>query len=301
MEFFKQKLATESLSENTKKVYIASLGRIETIMGQKIEDMVLSRVVGIFKKLMASDYSLETKKSMWNALIKYINYTGKVKKPIVVKYKELYDKVVKGILTIEEENAVKPKEEGKLIPYSEMRAKFEDYYTNSDDYNFRDMLLLANLLFLDAPTRLSNYDNMKIVRNVKDSPNLTDASDDYNYLVINGDKMKYIFNKYKTADVIGRVEADVTDGLLANVLENYLENHDGEMLFTLSQPNMTMALKRLTKKIYGVEFSVDIIRHAFITHIYDNTTMSPQEKQKILTLFGHKVGTTQTDKYYRKT
>jgi hypothetical protein len=235
---------------------------------------------------------------MWNALIKYINYTGKVKKPIVVKYKELYDKVVKGILTIEEENEVKPKEEGKLINYLAMKAKFEDYYTNSDDYNFRDMLLLANLLFLDAPTRLSNYDNMKIVRDVKDTAKL---ADDFNYLVINGEKMKYIFNKYKTADSVGRVEADITDGLLINVLENYLETHQGDMLFTLSQPNMTMALKRLTKKIYDVEFSVDIIRHSFITYIYDNTVMSPQEKQRILTLFGHKVGTSQTDKYYRKT
>jgi hypothetical protein len=297
MEFFKEKLATEQLSENTKKIYIASLARIETIMGDKIENLVLSRVVAIYKKLMASDYSLETKKSMWNALIKYINYTGKVKKPIVVKYKELYDKVVKGILTIETENEVKPKEEGKLIPYEEMRTKFEEYYTNSEDYDFRNMLLLANLLFLDAPTRLSNYDSMKIVRDVKDTAKL---SDEFNYLVINGDKMKYIFNKYKTADSVGRVEADIKDGLLSNVLENYLEKHTGEMLLDMSQPNMTMALKRLTKKIYGVEFSVDIIRHSFITHVYDNTAMNPHEKQRILTLFGHKVGTTQTDKYYRK-
>jgi integrase len=86
-----------------------------------------------------------------------------------------------------------------------------------------------------------------------------------------------------------------------NVIENYLEKHSGEFLFDMTTTNMTMALKRLTKKIYGVDFSVDIIRHAFITDLYDNTNISPAEKQEILTLFGHSVSTTQTDKYYRKT
>jgi len=297
MEFFKEKLAGEPLSENTRKIYTASLGRLETIMGQKIEDIPLTKVVGVYKKVMASDYSLETKKSVWNALIKYNGFRGTLKKPIREKYKALYDKVVKGILEIEEKNEVKPKEEGKIIQYSEMRERFEEYYTNSDDYEFRNMLLLANLLFLKAPTRLSNYEKMKIVRDVKD---VTKLDEEFNYLVIN-DKMKmYVFNKYKTANSIGMVVSKIEDGLLLNVLENYLENHTGEFLFEMSQPNMTMALKRLTKKIYGVEFSVDIIRHAFITDLYDNTNMNPQEKQEILTLFGHSVGTSQTDKYYRK-
>lgn len=297
MDFFKEKLNGEQLSDNTRKIYVASLQRLETIMGKSIQDISLTKVVGVYKKVMASEYALETKKSIWNALIKYIGYKGTLKKPIREKYKELYDKVVKGILEIEEKNEVKPKEEGKLIDYSEMREKFEEYYTESDDYNFRDMLLLGNLLFLKAPTRLGNYEKMKIVRDVKDVNKLDEA---FNYLVINGKTMMYVFNKYKTANAVGRVVAKIDDGLLINVLENYLETHSGEFLFEMSQPNMTMALKRFTMKIYNVDFSVDIIRHAYISHLYDNEDITPQEKQEILKLFGHKYEQSTTDKYYRK-
>lgn len=296
MDFFKEKLNGEQLSENTRKIYIASLQRLETIMNQPLEEIQLTKVVSVYKKVMASEYALETKKSIWNALIKYISYKGTLKKPIREKYKLLYDKVVKGILQIEEKNEVKPKEEGKLIDYSEMRAKFEEYYTESDDYEFRNMLLLANLLFLKAPTRLGNYETMKIVKDVKD---LNKLDEKFNYLVINGKNMMYVFNKYKTANAIGRVVAKIEDGILLNVLENYLEKHSAEFLFDMTTTNMTMVLKRLTKKIYGVEFSVDIIRHSFITDLYNNTNMSPAEKQEILTLFGHSVATTQTDKYFR--
>lgn len=298
MDFFKEKLNGEQLSENTRKIYVASLHRLETIMGQPIQDIALTKVVGVYKKVMASEYALETKKSIWNALIKYVGYKGTLKKPIREKYKALYDKVVKGILEIEEKNEVKPKEEGKIIDYNEMRAKFEEYYTESDDYDFRNMLLLANLLFLKAPTRLGNYETMKIVRDVK---NVDKLDDSFNYLVINGKTMMYVFNKYKTANAVGRVVAKIDDGLLINVIENYLEKHSGEFLFEMSQPNMTMALKRLTKKIFGVEFSVDAIRHSFITDLYDNKSITPSEKQEILTLFGHKHEQTTTDKYYRKT
>lgn len=297
MDFFREKLNGEQLSENTRKIYVASLQRLETIMGQPIQDIALTKVVGVYKKVMASEYALETKKSIWNALIKYVGYKGTLKKPIREKYKALYDKVVKGILDIEEKNEVKPKEEGKIIDYSEMRARFEEYYTESDDYDFRNMLLLANLLFLKAPTRLGNYEKMKIVRDVKNVDKLDDA---FNWLVINGKTMMYVFNKYKTANAVGQVVAKIEDGLLINVIENYLEKHSGEFLFEMSQPNMTMALKRLTKKIFGVEFSVDAIRHSFITDLYDNTSITPQEKQEILRLFGHKYEQSTTDKYYRK-
>lgn len=296
MDFFTEKLAGEQLSENTRKIYTASLVRLETIMKQPIEEIQLTKVVSVYKKVMASEYALETKKSIWNALIKYNGFRGTLKKPIREKYKALYDKVVKGILEIEEKNEVKPKEEGKIIDYSDMRAKFEEYYTESNDYEFRNMLLLANLLFLKAPTRLGNYEKMKIVKDVKDVSKLDDS---FNYLVIHGKNMMYVFNKYKTANAIGRVIAKIEDGILLNVLENYLEQHSGELLFDMTSTNMTMVLKRLTKKIYGVEFSVDIIRHSFITDLYNNTNMNPQERTEVLTLFGHSVSTTQTDKYFR--
>jgi uncharacterized protein Yka (UPF0111/DUF47 family) len=72
-------------------------------------------------------------------------------------------------------------------------------------------------------------------------------------------------------------------------------------LNNIEQSAQTNKLKRMTKRILDVEVSIDAVRHAFITDLYDNKKINAIERRDILTLFGHKYEPSTTDLYYKKT
>lgn len=85
-------------------------------------------------------------------------------------------------------------------------------------------LTLVSLFILIPPTRIGNYETMRI-RFMKTN-DVKSLKQDRNYLMINDnpEKAKYqlCFNKYKTAKFVGQTCEDITSKLLINVLDTYI-------------------------------------------------------------------------------
>lgn len=304
MDEFEKNLTEQNLSEFSVKTYIASMKRLTEIIGMYYEDIDYGKVKMIEKKIRNSDYSLNTKKSMVTAILKYVEFI-KSKKIIVDKWVEVHNALKRELMTIEKENKIKPSEEDKFMPYDEMKEKFLAYYYQLDDKNRYDVFLLGCLLLLPAPTRLGNYRNLQVKTLNTDEykEQISKLDDNTNYIIRLPLKTRisyfFIFNDYKTSETLGRVVVQVNDDTLKDIIEHQIGDEDDVIFDDINPSNQTVLLKRLTQRIYGKSFSVNIIRHAFITHIYDNEKMSVAKKEEILKLFGNKFNPNQSDLYYR--
>jgi len=306
MEQFKQYLTEQSLSQFTIDTYVASMKRLGEIVGMDSEDIDYAKVKMIEKKIRATDYALNTKKSMVTAILKYIEMI-KAKKVIVDKWLIIHTQMKEEIMKIEKQNKLKPAEEDKYMPYDEMREKFLAYYNGLEEKNRYDVFLLGCLLLLPAPTRLGNYRNLQVktLDIEKYKQQISELDDKTNYIIRLPLKTRttyfFVFNDYKTQESVGKVVVQVEDETLKRIIEVQIGDEDDVVFDDINPASQTMILKRITERIYGKAFSVNIIRHAFITFIYDTKQMSVAEKEEILKLFGNKYKPNQSDLYYRLT
>jgi len=305
MEAFKQYLTEQTLSSFSVDTYVSSMNRLGEIIGMDFEDIDYAKVKQVEKKIRASEYALNTKKTMVTAILKYIEMV-KTKQVIVDKWLEVHTQLKEEIMKIEKKNKLKASEEEKYMPYDEMRTKFVAYYDGLEDKARYDSFLLGCLLLLPAPTRLGNYRNLQVktlsIDNYKDD--IAELSDESNYIIrlpLNTRTTYFfVFNDYKTKESVGKVVVQVEDQTLKSIIEAHIGEEDDVVFKDIEPASQTMTLKRITERIYGKSFSVNIIRHAFITFIYDTQKLSAGEKEEILKLFGNKYKPNQADLYYRK-
>jgi hypothetical protein len=306
MEAFKQYLTEQTLSSFSVDTYVSSMNRLGEIIGMDFEDIDYAKVNQLEKKIRASEYALNTKKTMVTAILKYVEMI-KTKQVIVDKWLVVHTQMKEEIMKIEKQNKLKPSEEEKYMPYDEMRTKFLAYYDGLEDKARYDAFLLGCLLLLPAPTRLGNYRNLQVktlsMDNYKDE--IAELDDSNNYIIrlpLNTRTTYFfVFNDYKTQESVGKVVVQVEDQTLKSIIEAHIGEKDDVIFDDIVPASQTMTLKRITERIYGKAFSVNIIRHAFITYIYDTKQMSVAEKEEILKLFGNKYKPNQSDLYYRVT
>jgi integrase len=218
------------------------------------------------------------------------------------KHKENRTKIVE----VEYKNEVKESEEGKLIEWTEMKQKFREYMNDeSIPKKVNEVFMLGVLLLLEAPTRIGNYKDMRVVRvNPKSPEAIEDIDLKKNTLVVlEGNKSvayQFIFGDYKTAKILGTVVVDVKDPLLKELATMMImDMKETETILKVTGSYQTQLLRSITNKIYGVPFSVDMIRHSFATWFLKQT-YSTQEKIDILKVFGNKYVPNQVDLYMRK-
>lgn len=211
-----------------------------------------------------------------------------------------------------QENSQKknPAEEalGEDFDYEKMREKFlkevADMPSNPSFSMARSMLMLG-LFLLQPPTRIGNYLDM-IIR--KPGQRL---KKDTNYLIVGPDEnYKFVFQNYKTAKNLGKIELPVKNDTLKKLITTYLEKHPdykknkiSEFIVnpnggSVSQSNFTQILKSITNKIYGVPGSTNLFRHSFLTwFLSQNPTID--EKKKITRLIGQNLHASRAEKYQR--
>lgn len=305
MEQYTAFLNEQNLSSFSIKTYVASMKRLSEIVGMDVEDINFNQVKKIEKQIRASEYALNTKKGIVTAILKWVEM-NKTKKAIVDKWLEILNVMKEEIMKIEKQNKLKPNEEEKFMPYDEMKTKFIEYYEALEDKNRYDVFLLGNLLLLPAPTRLGNYRNLhiKTLSVEKYKEEITGLDNDTNYIIRLPLKTRttyfYVFGDYKTQESVGKVVVQIEDPVLKRIVEAHIGDTDDVLYDDINPASQTMTLKRITERIYGKSFSVNIIRHAFITHIYDTEKLTAGEKEELLKVFGNKYKPSQADLYYRK-
>jgi len=205
-------------------------------------------------------------------------------------------------------------QEEQMMPFDEMKKmyleKFDDYMSGEKKYNeFRNFMTLGFFL-LEIPVRVQNYLKMKVKYNTENIEKLAKTN---NYLVINGEKMYFRWNNYKTKDKIGAKTYEIKDEKTKQIIKKYLENYhpDGkkkqarkdfllnESMNPISQPDFSNGLKQITNKLYDKSFSVNTIRHSFITQLLANDP-SLEQKIEILNTMGQTYKPQQVDYYAKK-
>jgi hypothetical protein len=320
---FVLKLRESGSKETTIKSYEASLKRVLNTYEYSPINLVNTEE---FVKVINEDgrtntnksFSLNTKKLIYATILKYLAVMG-ADDELRAEWDDLYATIKSEVLEIEKKNELKDGEKEKFMDYDKMRSQFINYleeveYGEEDDTNWDRVMmsdpvghfLLANLLLLPAPTRLGNYREMKkiyaTVENYKEK--LAEMDETSNYIVIVKLKTKtmyvYRFADYKTADAVGEVVVNVEERLLKRVVGTVaLKPKLWEQVVKASQPQQTKKLNALTKRVFDKEFSVDLIRHAYITWLYSNKPTAKQ-KEEALKIFGNKYNPTTADLYYRK-
>lgn len=182
-----------------------------------------------------------------------------------------------------------------------MQAKIRKYVSQNIDKVKGvklKQLVMVSLFGLQPSTRIGNYLGMV----VKDGEG-GKLSSNKNYLIVptkRNDSYKFIFNKYKTSKHIGKTELKVVDKLLSQVLDKYTDTLDGEdpLLFDMTQAQITNNLKSITKKIFGVGFSVNVFRHSFLTNFLSGNP-SIEEKSKMAKVIGQTYKPSRGESYVR--
>lgn len=311
MEEFKKILSTsEKISEVTLKNYLARLRFVEKTFQLPIDEIDLTNVKDVVSRLESVGSSQESMRAYITAILKYMRALMNDKEAIE-QYSIYHKNLSKTVKEENMKNEMTEKEEKNYMPYETIREKFIEWFdTNksSSKFNWNDALFIGNFLLLKAPVRLGNWRNMKVIyidkSNMKNK--LSQLSDEFNYLLVINNKMQfefiYVFNNYKTSAFLGDIHVVVEDERLKEMLLKVaLPINEGEFINNIKQSVQSNKLKRLVKKILGVEMSIDGLRHSFITDLYDNKRINAIERREILTLFGHKYNPSTTDLYYKKT
>lgn len=303
-------------SSHTKTTFRDGLKRIEKVYKKPLEELGMSFVIDgaddLVEKMREAEYknntviatitSVSKMLRMIDAPLKYLNdFLSMMNKLTREKYSEL------------EKQQKTDTQEEQMMPFDEMKnmylEKFDEYMSGEKKFNdFRNFMTLGFFL-LEIPVRVQNYLKMKIKRGTENIEKLAKAN---NYLVINGDKMFFRWNNYKTKDKIGEKTYEVKDEKTKQLINKYLSDYhpDGkkkqakkdfllnESMNPINQPDFSNGLKAITQKLFDKSFSVNAIRHSFITQLLANDP-SLEQKMEILNTMGQTYKPQQVD-YYKK-
>ena len=266
-------------SKYTLTAFESGLKRIEKIYEKTLPELdliFLSNIDDVIKHLDKNKFSLNTKISTISTLCKCIKILDG---PLT-----LQDKFNKKLTSLMSERMEDEKKQTKTlteaenwVEFPEMEKKVRDQVPSMltgdlDFTRYRDFLCLA-LLVLQTPTRLGNYLNCKVLRTKPD--NLDKLNKNYNYVFKDNDGFyKFIFNKYKTSRTLGTKERKIKDKNLNALLDRYFNKYNTKnkpflinMLGKeIKQNTFTDILKTQTKILFKKSFSVNLIRHSYLTH-----------------------------------
>ena len=303
-----------SNSKSTRLTARNSFKRIQKVLGKDLENIQLKefRDPGKLIDDLLEQYSLNTV-IQTVIYIKFLIRTLTDKDVLPNEYHDFLVELIDKRNEDVDKQQKTPAEEklGDSFDYMEMRKKFIEHLNQKglrDSFSSARANLLLGLYLLQPPTRIGNYLGATFKGRSKKLPK------DRNYLVKNADGTKYdfIFNKYKTAQHLGKVELPVKNKDLEGLINNYLQYHPNykpkskvgiEFLVNnngkpLNQSNFTQILKTISNKVFGVPLSTNNFRHAFLTW-FNAQNPSINEKKRIGKVLGQKNNISRQDKYVR--
>jgi len=286
--------AFPNTSNATKTTFFQSMRRIERLYGKELPEIKLDfledpeHFVAILEK---SKYSENTKlttltnilklcKIIDVPLIQYNNWLAILKEKTEQRQKNEEEVLKKKLKVLTDFKDI------KMMVYD----KANDYINNEvslDDY--KDFLILA-LFTIQIPVRVSNYVNMKVV----DDDIYTNDKD--NFLVVNDDSYKFIFNRYRTSHILGRKVLLVKEKTLQYLIDKWLTdyNKDSANFLIVNSKNrrpmngrqIEQSIKKITEKVFKSPLSIDNIRASYMKRIAD---LDPdfQDKLDIANILGY--------------
>jgi len=240
------------ISKTTQKAYEGCLDRM------KEDGVDLSDPISTKKYIEEKKVSTTTKKLYLCAIIwkKGCEETDTTPyKKIVATY---FDEMNKNA----DSQTLTKNQEKNMMNWKDILAVQTDYASKVRLDDFQDMrdFLIISLYTLNDPVR-ADYGDMKIYpwKAPKDATG--------NYLVWGTRVRKFVFNEYKTASKMGKVEIPVSDPLQKVIIQWFGLNHNMEWLMgeEKSANWLTGKVRDIMKRLTGKEVGINIFRHARIT------------------------------------
>lgn len=277
-------------SASSRSSFLSALRRVETVAQAPLQTLKLSWIYNkddLISKMIEQDYSMNSILLTLNMIMKLLKL---IDAPLTII--DSFGKTIAGINKRNQEKALThqmtPREAEQYIPWETMLGKImsvADFYLNTPigitntsilDFNeYRNFLLLACYTLMPAPVRIGNFLNCKVIQGYAGEPT-TLLGDNYLVKTTNNQYI-FVFNKYKTANKLGQQITKIDSQLLTRLLNKYFYDknlNNKPIVFLAKTPNnkteliqsdVSLALGTITKKHFDKSFSVDMMRHSFIT------------------------------------
>lgn len=246
---------------------------------------------------LVSTQSMNTQKTKINAIVVYLKSTNH-KEEIIEKYSFVIYKLLNKLRKDSDTMKWKPKEQDQLISIKELHLLVHKLKTElpasidtaNDIQAYMDYIIIA--LVVQFPSR-NDYADMKIVRSEEYEMN----DKEFNYLVLEKNKMKIILNKYKTMKTYGQIDYEVDDKVLHNNVLKYYDGiekyykgkyktFDGFLLFNiknlekLNRNQYTKYLQKLFENNVGKSISSSMIRKIITSSMVSPEFVEMAKKQQ---------------------
>lgn len=293
-------------SKSTKTTFYQSLKRVEKIYDKPFIELRLSFIddpSSFCDEMDNSKYSENTKLTTLTSILKLLK--------IIDCPLPLYNKWLE---TLKEKTDERQKNDDTnlqkrltvLMDFKTIKtlvyAEVEKYIKGDYDLNdYKDFLILA-LFTIQIPVRVSNYVSMKVIDDEEYVDNMG------NFILINDNDYKFIFNRYRTSHILGRKELNVTDSNLQSLIDRWLGeyNKDSNNFLIISDKNrrpmngkqIEKSIRLASEKIFKVPLTIDNIRASYMKRIVE---LDPdfQDKLDICAILGYS-STTVLDKHEAK-
>ena len=305
MDYFKTKtvddlsllhdMAFSSTSKATKTTFFQSLRRIEKIYNKPMGQIQLSFVNNPEEFLKLVDDSKYSKNTALTTITNILKLLKMIDAPLMIYNKWLTILKEKTEERSKKDNSTLKEKLKVLMDWKDIRNMVNTNltkYIDDDDIPidlFKNFMILA-LFTIQIPVRISNYVNMKVV---EDDDFVDNKS---NYLVINDDGYKFVFNKYRTSHIIGKKILFIQNPSLQYLIDKWLAKYNKESnnLLVVSEKNkrpmngkqIARSLQDATEDIFGSELTVDNLRASYMKHIAE---LDPdfQDKLDIANILGY--------------
>jgi len=305
MDYFKNKtvddlsllhdMAFSSTSKATKTTFFQSLRRIEKIYNQPMGQIQLSFVNKPEEFLKLIDDSKYSKNTALTTITNILKLLKMIDAPLMIYNKWLTILKEKTEERSKKDNSILKEKLKVLMDWKDIRDSVNTNltkYIDDDDIPielFKNFMILA-LFTIQIPVRISNYVNMKVV---EDDSYVDQRS---NFLVINDNSYKFVFNKYRTSHIIGKKVLFIQNTSLQYLIDKWLSKYNKESnnLLVVSEKNkrpmngkqIARSLQDATEDIFGSPLTVDNLRASYMKHIAE---LDPdfQDKLDIANILGY--------------
>lgn len=206
-------------------------------------------------------------------------------------YKDYLMELGEGQKKIDDSQIMTPKQEDNWEDFSEVKSIFKKIKDASKPLfkskspldktqyetclNFIILSLTTGTLF--SPRRSLDWTEMKV-------RNFDLETDNY----IDFENRQFVFNKYKTSKKYGEQKIDIPSKLMKTLNRWVRLTPENEYLLT-SHTRVRVSVSRLTQlinKIFGKNISTSMLRHIFLTNLYENIP-SIREMNQTADAMGH--------------
>lgn len=276
-QFTKVINASSELSDISKRTYRDRLRRLTTLTGHDVDWIIMhcKDVHEVIKK-----YETQTQKGYINTVLMLFKYTEGLKK----KKKKVYDCWYKVFMKVAEEADAKynnmeasDRQKKVYVAWAKILETRDTLVKDSQEY------LLLSLYTMIPPSRA----DMNAVKVLK-SDDEVDIKKHPNYMVLYDDKIKLVYNEFKSKSRRLQKYEKILPGNLEAVVRKSLEMKPRDFLVVSPRTGLPYAtgeafakyFDRVLERVFKKKVTINTLRHSFINSL-DLNKLTPLEKEII--------------------